>query len=208
MDGIKLLAGTLKEFDVEETNHCYTTAEPEILRYYDVNGNGLLLTNETFQEIEKEYNDFNRQEELQEKNYVTGFLGSILFSIVGIVAWVLLAIFLNRILSAMSIVIAYLGIRGYNFFRGSHGKFTNWIIILSNIIAILLANFLIVAVLLYQEGLTGLEAIFYEFQNNPNAQEIFNKNTAISFVLSFFVWVYLFFILQHKKLYIKPATSL
>jgi len=59
---------------------------------------------------------------------------------------------------------------------------------------------------LVKEGLTISQA-FTEFQTNQAAIDTFNQNTIISFILAFFVWVWLLLILKAKKLTIKRADK-
>ncbi len=205
INAVDSLCDVFSKLGIEETNHSFTNNLKDNLSYYDVTGSGFLLDEKSAREIANEYYEQNRLEENEQKNYAVGFAGSMVFSLAGVFVWVLIAVFLNRLLSVMSMVIGFLGIKGYDYFKGIRGGFTNWIIILSNILSVLLANFLIVATMLYRAGVISSQGIWYEFLNNPEAQEIFNTNTAISFVLSFFVWIYLFFILKHEKPMIRKA---
>ncbi|MFY8022232.1 MAG: hypothetical protein ACOVP1_13590, partial [Bacteroidia bacterium] len=65
---------------------------------------------------------------------------------------------------------------------------------------------LTVIALLVNEGLTINEAITV-LQVNPAAIDTFHQNTMISFVLAFFVWIWLLVNVQDNKLTIKLADK-
>ena len=200
------LVDLFKKLNISEQNKCHNCGTNQKINYYDLNDTGIILCNTCFNQTENSFYEIERERISEEKNYLTGFLGSIVFSIPGIIAWVLIAVYLERLASAMAMVIAFLGLKGYDYFKGRHGKLTKYLIVLSNIICILIANATTVIAMLVKEGLTISQA-FTEFQINQAAKDIFNQNTIISFILAFFVWVWLLFILKDKKLTIKLADK-
>jgi hypothetical protein len=200
------LVDLFKKLNISEQNKCHNCGTNQKINYYDLNDTGIILCNTCFNQTENSFYEIERERISEEKNYLTGFLGSIVFSIPGIIAWVLIAVYLERLASAMAMVIAFLGLKGYDYFKGRHGKLTKYLIVLSNIICILIANATTVIAMLVKEGLTISKA-FTEFQINQAAKDIFNQNTIISFILAFFVWVWLLFILKDKKLTIKLADK-
>ncbi|MEL7586484.1 MAG: hypothetical protein AAGU19_07185 [Prolixibacteraceae bacterium] len=198
------LVDLFKKLNISEQNKCHNCATKDNIKYYDLNDRGVLLCNLCFRQIENDYYEVEREKYLEDKNYLTGFFGSIVFSIPGIVAWVLVAVYLERLASAMAIIIAFLGIKGYKYFKGRHTKLTKYVIVLSNIVSILIANVVTIVAMLINEGLT-LSQSFAELQNNEVAKDLLSKNTMISFVLAFFIWIWLLFLLKDKKLTIKLA---
>lgn len=200
------LVDLFKRLNISEQNKCHNCGTTQKIKNYDLNDTGIILCNSCFNQTENSFYEIERERISEEKNYLTGFLGSIIFSIPGIIAWVLIAVYLERLASAMAMVIAFLGLKGYDYFKGRHGKMTKFIIVLTNIISILIANATTVIALLVKEGLTISQA-FTEFQTNQAAIDTFNQNTIISFILAFFVWVWLLFILKDKKLTIKLADK-
>lgn len=200
------LVDLFKKLNISEQNKCHNCGTNQKINYYDLNDTGIILCNTCFNKTENSFYEIERERISEEKNYLTGFLGSIVFSIPGIIAWVLIAVYLERLASAMAMVIAFLGLKGYDYFKGRHGKMTKFIIVLTNIVSILIANATTVIALLVKEGLTISQA-FAEFQTNQAAIDTFNQNTIISFILAFFVWVWLLFILKDKKLTIKLADK-
>ncbi|OWP63161.1 hypothetical protein CDA63_10750 [Hymenobacter amundsenii] len=195
-----------KKINIKENTNCHNCEITDNLRYYDLNDSGTILCNPCFQETENIYYEIERENLSEEKNYLTGFLGSLFFSIPGIVAWVLVALYLDTLASAMAIVIAFLGIKGYEYFKGRHGKLTKYIIVLTNIISIIIANIATVIGLLMNEGLTVSQS-FGELEINESANDLLFENTMISFLLALFIWIWLLFILKDNKLTIKLADK-
>ncbi len=195
------------KLNIPKQNKCHNCSSKDNFNYYDQNDNGVLLCNSCLRQIENNYYEIEREKFSSEKNYLTGFIGSVIFSIPAIIAWVLVAVYLERLASAMAIAIALLGIKGYEYFKGQHSKFTKYVIVLSNILSILIANFITIIALLMQEGLS-LEQSVTELQTNEVVKDILFKDLMISFVLAFFTWVWLLFYLKDKKLFVKPASKL
>jgi len=204
---LDFLVNIFKKLDIPEQNKCHNCETKEDINYYDLNNSGVILCHICFRKIEDDYYQAERESYSESKNYLTGFGGSIVFSILGIIAWVLVAVYLERLASAMALVIAYLGLKGYQYFKGRRGKLTKYIIVLSNIICILIANIATVIALLINEGLT-LNQSFMELQTNEVAQDILYRNTKISFLLAFFVWIWILFLLKDEKMTIKLARKI
>jgi hypothetical protein len=200
------LVDLFKKLQLPEQNKCHNCGTKEKINSYNLNENGIILCNSCFSGKENSFYEIERERISEEKNYLTGFLGTIVFSIPGIIAWVLIAVYLERLASAMAMVIAFLGLKGYDYFKGRHGKLTKYLIVLSNIICIIIANATTIIAMLVKEGLTISQA-FTEFQIYQAAKDIFNQNTMISFILAFFVWIWLLFILKDKNLTIKLADK-
>ncbi|MBK7690107.1 MAG: hypothetical protein IPJ31_02975 [Bacteroidetes bacterium] len=200
------LVDLFKEMNLLEQNKCHTCGSNQEINFYDLNDTGIILCNTCFQQMENNFYEIECERILEEKNYFAGFLGSIVFSIPGIIAWVLLAVYLERLASAMAMILAFLGLKGYDYFNGQHGKLTKYIIVFTNIVSILIANVTTVIALLIKEGLTVNQAVA-EFQLSQTTKDTLNQNIIISFVLAFFVWVWLLFVLKDKKLSVKPADK-
>ena len=187
----------------EKCNNCSTAGN---LGYYDLSNAGVLLCRSCFHDTETELYDMEREQLLEEKNYLTGFVGSLLFSVPGIIAWVLVAVYLDTIASALAMGIAFLGLKGYIWFKGKMGNVTPYLIILSNILCIVVANYATAGFLLYDEGL-DFSTIMNVLQANEEIQSLIFSNTMISFVLAFFIWIWLLSQLKKEPLQIKPAAK-
>jgi len=200
------LIDLFKKLNVSEQNKCHNCGANNEISYYDLNDTGILLCNNCFEQTEKSFYEIEKKRISEERNYFIGFLGSIVFSIPAILVWVLIAVYLERLSSAMALIIAFIGLKGYDYFKGKQGKLTKYIIVFTNILSILLANAATVIALLMKEGLTFNQALT-EFQTNPVAMDVFNQNTIISFILAMVVWAWLIFIMKDNKLTIKLADK-
>jgi hypothetical protein len=201
---LDFLVDLFKKINISEQNKCHNCGTNQKINYYELNDCGTILCNTCFNRIENSFYEIERERISEEKNYFTGFIGSIAFSIPGIIAWVLIAVYLERLATAMAMLLAFLALKGYDYFKGKHGKLTKYIIVLTNIVSILIANATTVIALLVKEGYTISQAL-EEFQINQVAKDTFNQNTIISFILAFVVWIWLLFIFRDKKLTINLA---
>ena len=195
-----------KKIGIPAQNKCYDCGTKENLNYYNLNNGGALLCDACFRKIEDEHLAMKSQKHFADKNYLTGFLGSIAFSVAGIIAWVLVAVYLERLAAAMAMVIGYLGIKGYQYFKGQQGKWTKYIVVLSNIICILIANAATTIALLIKDAGFTLNESFIAFRIDF-VRDLFYSNTAISFILAFFVWIWLFVSLKEEKMTINRASK-
>lgn len=196
----------LKKLNIPEQNRCHSCETNGKITYYNLNHTGILLCDDCFKQTDNKFNKVEKERISKEKNYLTGFLGSVVFSVPAIILWVLLAVYLGGISSGMAFVIALLGFLGYDYFKGFRGKLTRYIIFFTSIISIFAANIITVIALLIKQGFTINQAIL-EFQTNPAANEIFMQNIILSFLLSFIPWMWILFIRKDDQLIIKPAEK-
>lgn len=203
---LDFLVDLFKKLNLPEQNQCHSCGKDQRINYYDLNDMGIILCAPCFSQEERRFHDIEKERIAKEKNYLTGFLGALLFSVPGIILWVLCAVYFERLASGMAFVIAIFGILGYAYFKGLQGKLTRYIIVLTNIISILIANVTTVITLLVKQGLTINQAIG-EFQTNEAAKEFFYQSLIISFILAFFVWIWLLFFNKDNKLMIQPAEK-
>ncbi|SFN05497.1 Inorganic phosphate transporter Pho86 [Chryseobacterium oleae] len=200
------LVDLFKKLNLPEQNQCHSCGKDQRINYYDLNDTGIMLCDTCFTQEDRRFHDIEKERISKEKNYLTGFLGALLFSVPGIILWVLCAVYFERLASGMTLAIAFLGILGYDYFKGLQGKLTRYIIVLTNIISILLANVTTVITLLVKQGLTINQAIG-EFQANAAAKDFFYQSIIISFILAFFVWIWLLFFRKDDTLTIQPAEK-
>lgn len=200
------LVDLFKKLNLSEQNKCHNCGSDQRISYYDLNDTGIILCNACFSREDHRFYEIEKERISREKNYLTGFLGALIFSVPGIILWTLFAVYFERLASGMAFVIAFLGLIGYNYFKGWHGKLTKYIIVLTNIMSIIIANVMTVITLLVKQGLSINQAI-QEFQTNEAAKEYFYQCIIISFLFALLVWIWLLFIMKDKKLNIKRADK-
>jgi hypothetical protein len=167
------LVDLFRKLNVPEQNKCHNCERDQRINYYDLNDTGIILCDICFSQEDHRLYEIEKERISKEKNYLTGFLGALIFSVPGIILWILCAVYFERLASGMAFVIAFLGILGYDYFKGRHGKLTKYIIVLTNIVSIIIANIMTVITLLVKQGLTINHAI-QEFQTNETAKDFLN----------------------------------
>ncbi|MDX1960678.1 MAG: hypothetical protein SFU98_19050 [Leptospiraceae bacterium] len=76
---------------------------------------------------------------------------------------------------------------GYSKFGGKLGYYTNWILVFSNILIILISNYVSIGFLIYWESLKFDETIYMLF-NHKEIIDIVFKNILMSMVLCLIAW--------------------
>jgi VIT1/CCC1 family predicted Fe2+/Mn2+ transporter len=205
-NGLDFLVTTFEQLGLPKMNACHSCRENSNLRHYEVSGEGKLLCNTCANTIEGQMHDSMRKDSLEEKNYLSGFIGAFLFSFAGVAAWVILQQ-LGYLSSALALVIAFLALRGYTYFKGKIGAFTPLIIIATGMLAVVAANYISYLVSFLLEGLSLNDFLFYYRTNEQISGEL-HKNLGLSFILSAFVWIWLFFTIRQVQPSLKPAREI
>lgn len=200
------LVDLFRKLNIPEQNKCHTCGSDQRINYYDLNDTGILLCDNCFSQKDYKFNEIEKERISKEKNYLTRFLGAFIFSIPGIILWILFAIYFEILASGSAFIIAFLGVIGYDYFRGRYGKLKNYIIVFANIVSIIIANIMTVISLLVRQGLSVNHAI-QEFKTSETARNFFYQNIIISFLLALIVWVWLLFIMKDKKVNIRLADK-
>ena len=200
------LTDLFKKLNIPEQNKCHSCDTDQRTNYYNLNDTGIILCDNCFKQTDDKFYEIEKKRIAKEKNYLTGLLGAIIFSVPAIILWVLLAVYLGGLSSGMAFVIAILGFLGYDYFNGLQGKLTKYIVFLTSITSIFVANVLTIIALLVKQGLSIGQAI-WEFQTNPAANEILMQNIIVSILLSCIPWIWILFIRKDNKLIIKPAEK-
>lgn len=195
-----------KKLNISEQNKCHSCETSQGINHYSLNDTGIILCDSCFKETDDKFQVIDRERISKEKNYWAGLSGAILFSVPGIALWVLLAVYLGRIGSGMAFFITFLGLLGYDYFKGRQGKPTRLIIFLINVASIVIANVMTVIALLMKQGSTTKEALL-EFQTNEAVKEVFYTNIVLSFILASAVWIWILFFMKKNQLIIKPADK-
>lgn len=186
--------------------NCQVCESDKQLATYDWSDTGKIL-------CEKCYRDINKQIVLQQhdlvnenKNYWKGFVGSVIFSLPAIALWAVVALYLELLASVGALIIGFWGQKGYNYLDGKTGFWTPYLLVLSNILMVIAANVLTITVGMYQEGYS-VGDILHFLQYNPSVKTAFVVNLALSFILSFFMWIQLFYSIKEKDEYIVLAKK-
>jgi hypothetical protein len=202
LDFLTEIAENLK---LDNSENCHQSNKTSSLDFYNLTNSGIRLNVNSYNEVLNAVTEENEAIDNEGNNYFMGFLGSILFSIPVIILWVLVAYYFNILSSAMSVLIAFAGYFGYIYFKGKQNKVFPFVLILSNICMIVLANFITAYFSLWREGL-GFSVIQYLFQE-PEIFTDIKKNIGLSMVLSSFTWIWIFMEFRTEKAFIKLAEK-
>ena len=133
---------------------------------------------------ESEIDNLNTENKYAPDNYVSGFIGSLIFSIPGIFVTIMFFVFLNTLAAISSVLYVFLGIKGYKKFNGKTSRFGAFLIILSTIIMVGLGIIIAYSVFILKEiGTFDLDLLVYILKVPEVQQEILH-NIAISYVVS------------------------
>ena len=170
-------------------------------------GHGLLLTASERQELDRKLTYAASKQREQERGYANGVLGAVIFGSLGVVAWVLVAYYLNIISTMLAFGIAFLTVLGFEKFDGTMGALTKPLLVLVNILLVFAASFATDYIDLYGYGMSIPEAWnFLLF--DPQVRGTFLANLGLSALMgSVGIWV----IIANLKTAadpIRPATAL
>lgn len=203
---LDFLVSLFQKLNIPEQHHCHQCNSLDTLDFYTLNDRGIVMCQPCSRIIEDSFEAVEKEIYAEEKNYFSGFLGSLVFSIPGIIGWILLAVYLETIASVMAIVIGFLGLKGYQFFKGKQGPLTKYLIVISNIVTILIANIATILMILINIGLNIKEAIS-ALQHEEAVMEVLQENILVSFLLASMVWIWLLFMLKTPKPTLKRAEK-
>ena len=188
---IKLLnfvISVLEAKNIPINNFCHECKSQDHNLYYtnkdDIN---ISLCRSCAEKIRHELNRENNLFEIEDKNYLNGILGAIIYSLPILLIWVVLAVFFNLIAAVAALILVYASLIGYYKFGGKPSKAQKWILLFLNAVIIILANYLTIGIFIFSEGVPA-EQILHMLINNDNIIEALIRNLKISFIFSLIPW--------------------
>ena len=94
-----------------------------------------------------------REYALEQKNYAIGTIGALLGGMVAAIPWVIVQIFLERIAAILGYLIGLGAFKGYTLFKGRMGRATRWLVAAATLLSVVVAEFVIVAVIMLRNDL-------------------------------------------------------
>ena len=175
--------------------------------FYDVSGEGKVLEVAAVEELRETLTSEYLQEEAERSSYLKGFIGALLFSIPVIILWVLMAIYLQILSSGLGLIMAFAAYLGYEKFKGKRGGATKWILVLTLLIAIFLANALTIYFELHEYGM-NMNNLISQLMTKGAIRDSFIENVGLSFILGLMAWLWIIFGIQTGKPYLNKAEKL
>ena len=168
---------------------CSKCGIPKDLEAYCVNNATLIICEDCYESFENEINETNLEKKFAPPNYLFGFLGSLVYSIPGVLLTVLLFVFFNTLAAITSVLYVFLGIKGYKRFNGKVSRFGLIIIILSTIIMVGFGIVVSYSIFILKElGEINIEMLLLILKV-PEIQQEIVKNIILSYVISGFYLV-------------------
>jgi hypothetical protein len=167
-----------------QKHHCQKCDLPNDVDAYCVDGKTLIICNDCYKSFESEINDSNLENKYVPSNYLSGFMGSLLFSIPGILVTVLFFVFFDMLAAISSVLYVFLGIKGYKKFNGKISYFGAFLIILSTIIMVGFGILVSYSIFILKELQTTDIELLRSVLKMPQIQQEIVKNILISYILS------------------------
>jgi len=196
----------LKQVGVPEQNNCHDCDTKERIQYYNINDEGAILCPSCAGKVEDSFNEAARERMLSEKGYLAGFLGALAFSIPGIIAWVLVSFFWGKLTIVLILAISILSFKGYGYFKGKQGAGTRYLIFLSTILSVIIANTATILAALMNEGFDFDHSLGIMFEDQEVWSILIHDNL-LSLGLSLIGGIWIMSSLKHKELSIIPAKK-
>lgn len=130
---------------------CADKAPLEFVRFGDLVGG---ICSECQNKLNQEYSEI-KEKNSKGGNYVSGTIGALLGAMIGSALWLLVS-YLGYYASIVGLAMAFLGQAGYRLFRGRIQKGMPWIVLISVVIGILVANTIEIAIGLSQDPEIGI----------------------------------------------------
>ena len=168
--------------------HCGQQNETDV---YCVNNNAsLLICNDCYRQMERDIQNENTENKNTEGNYLMGFIGAILFAIPGILATVLIFVFLDRLVAISALIYIILGIKGYKTFKGKISPVGAVIVIIAGLIMVALGVIAAYSVVIFRElEMINFSLLIYILKM-PDVYKELIYNIALSYLVSCLYFVF------------------
>jgi len=129
---------------------CYNCGNEGIKDFARYNGVILPMCEACYTSVSSGINQAMQEHESTKNNYSAGMLGAILGALLGSVLWVVIGL-LGYIASIAGFAISAAAAKGYTLLKGKITRMTPWIIGISSILALILAQFVTLDLSFYKE---------------------------------------------------------
>ncbi|MDC0559112.1 hypothetical protein OAO42_01740 [Candidatus Izimaplasma bacterium] len=124
-----------------------------------------------------------------EKNYIQGTLGALFGAFMGMVPYVALSMFLNKISAVLAFLICYLAFFFYKKVGGKLSKVTSVIIGLTTVLAVVLTNVIVAGIIIYINDGTLTMDNFKLIYTDPGLSTIMIADLALGLMVALFSFV-------------------
>jgi len=164
--------------------HCQHCGEQNETDIYCINNVSLLICNDCYNKAEKATQNENSEQQKMKGNYLSGFIGAVLFAIPGILLTVLLFVYLNYLAAVSAVAYFFLGTIGYKKFKGKISPFGAVLIVIATLIMVSLGVITAYSVFILKElKAINMDALIFILKM-PEIQKELTKNLLLSYFLS------------------------
>jgi hypothetical protein len=139
-----------------QCQHCGQQNETNI---YCINNAALIICNDCYRQIDKTTQNENQEQQNIKGNYLSGFIGAILFALPGILITAPLFVFLESISAISAVVYVILGTIGYKKFKGKISPIGVVIIVIAALIMVAVGIIISYSIVILREISKDLEII-------------------------------------------------
>ena len=201
---ITLITDALEAAGIEP--HFSSLISGEARSAYIYNGGGILLTNPERQELERKVDRDNRRRKEEEKGYLFGLAGALLWGSLGVAIWALVAYYFDIITTLLAFLIAFLSVMGYRNSGGTMGGATKPVLIATNILLLVAATFFTFYIELYGYDMSIYESWVY-LTEDPLVQRGFFGNLGMSILFGSVAVLFIVSDVDTKGDFLEPARA-
>jgi hypothetical protein len=208
---IKNLLNVLVEYfsqkypdNIPQCHNCGIQKEADI---YFVGNESKYIFVDCLKKLEKDINKEYWEYEQQPANYLSGFIGALLFAIPGVIVTILFFVFLNSVAAASALVYIALGIKGYKIFKGKVTPLGAFIVIIIGLIMIGVGTIIAYSVFIFKEIKTVDMDMLIQILKMPEVEKELNTNIIRSYVISSFFIVFQLFQMMKEWRFLKKIQK-
>jgi hypothetical protein len=189
---LDFLVELFEENHMPHQNKCIDCGTQKDLAYYTLGEVAGMVCPSCYIALREEMGHFERGYQSEDKNYMMGTIGAILYSVPGIIVWVIIALFLRAISGVMVLGIGFLAFKGFADFGGRAGVWSKWIVVAVTIVATIVAIFASVFVGLFFNGY-GYQEIINQILTNEEVQRYIKGSLYFAALLGAIPLIYIFY---------------
>ncbi len=189
---LEFLVELFEKNQIHPQNMCFDCKSQRELDYYVFDGTPAILCSQCYDTMRQEWGFVEKDFATEDKNYIQGTIGAIIYTIPGIIIWVIVALFLKAISGVLVLGLGFLAFKGFIDFGGRAGTWSKWIIAIVTIAATIVSIFATVFVGMYLNGY-GYDEIFSEIWANQEALKLIKDMLVLSTIIGLIPLAYVFY---------------
>jgi hypothetical protein len=186
---------------------CHSCGIQKEAEAYFVGDSSMYICADCLKKKEKDINNEYWEYEQLPTNYLSGFIGALLFAIPGIIVTILFFVFLNRLAAVSALLYIVLGIKGYKAFKGKITPFGAFIVIIVALIMIGVATITAYSVLIFKAMKTIDMDKLIQILKMPEVIKELRMNIILSYIASGLLIVFQLFQMTKEWRFLKKIQK-